>query len=669
MRTRWAAMLAATVAVGLTLASGAASATDPVPLSSGYVLDDAGVLSSSDAADGQSRLEELKSDTGVDLWVVYVDEFTNPSDSADWANETAQANGLGPTQYLMAVAVDSRQYYISGDSEGPVTFEQLASIEQEDVQPALADDDWAGAIDAAADGFTSAVNGTSSSGTSNGSGGWFFPLLLGIVVVGGIIYLLVWFARRRKRTSVGAGVDGTSSAEPPVSIEELQQQASSSLIETDDALKTSAQELGFARAQFGDEATESFEQTLAKAKQNLDDAFALKQQLDDEVPDAAADVRSWNTRIIELCDEANKALDAKAAEFDELRKLEQNAPDALVRVQKSRDAVVEAVDIAAAHLASLELLYAPQALATIADNPTQASTRIAFADEQIAAASAALTRGDGGEAAVGIRAAEEAVGQAALLEEAIEKLTADLAAAEQRSVALIAELESDMRTAATLPDSNGHVAAVIAATGQQIAAARASLGEGGKRPLVAMQSLEAANTEIDSVVQQVRDAAANAQRARAQVGEQILQAQAQVSATEDFITARRGAVGAEARTRLAEAGASLIRAQGLQNSDPEQALGHAQRANQLAAHAAQLAQNDVGAFQTRSVHRQGGGGNNMMGAMLGGIVINSLLGGGGRSSRGYGGMGRTGGGSRSRSRSTGSFGGGGTRGRRGGGRF
>ncbi|MEJ1156406.1 TPM domain-containing protein [Microbacterium marmarense] len=667
MRTRWAAMLAATVAVGLTLAAGAASATDPVPLSSGYVLDDAGVLSSGDAADGQSRLEELKSVTGVDLWVVYVDEFTNPSDSADWANETAQANGLGPTQYLMAVAVDTRQYYISGDSEGPVSFEQLATIEQEDVQPALADENWVGAIDAAADGFTSAVNGTGSSGTSDGSGGWFFPLLLGIVVVGGIIYLVVWFARRRKKASVPAGAGARSHVEPPVSIEELQQQAASSLIETDDAIKTSAQELGFARAQFGDDATESFEQTLAEAKQKLDDAFALKQQLDDEVPDAAADVRSWNARIIELCNGANEALDAKADEFDSLRKLEQNAPDALARVQKSRDAAVGALDAAAAHLASLQSRYAPEALATIADNPTQASTRIAFADEQIAAASAALTRGDGGEAAVGIRAAEEAIGQAALLEEAIEKLTADLAAAEQRSVALIAELESDMRTAATLPDSNGHVAAVIAATGQQIAAARASLGDSAKRPLVAMRSLEAANNEIDSVVQQVRDAAANAQRARAQVSEQILQAQAQVSAAEDFITARRGAVGAEARTRLAEAGASLVRAQGLHNSDPEQALGYAQRANQLAAHAAQLAQNDVGTFQTNSVHRQGGGGNNMMGAMLGGIVINSLLGGGARSSRGYGGMGRSRGGSRGRS--TGSFGGGGSRGRRGGGRF
>ena len=130
---------------------------------------------------------------------------------------------------------------------------------------------------------------------------------------------------------------------------------------------------------------------------------------------------------------------------------------------------------------------------------------------------------------------------------------------------------------------------------------------------------------------------------------------------------------------LAEAGASLVRAQQLQAADPQQAMQHAQRADQLAGAAIQYAQNDVSAFDGgglggmlgggSSYGRQGGGGG-MLGAVLGGIVINSMLGGGGGSSGGLGGMfggggGRSGGGMRS----PGSFGGGGTRARRGGGRF
>ena len=153
----------------------------------------------------------------------------------------------------------------------------------------------------------------------------------------------------------------------------------------------------------------------------------------------------------------------------------------------------------------------------------------------------------------------------------------------------------------------------------------------------------------------------------------------QVSAAEDYITARRGAVGADARTRLAEAGASLVHAQQLQGIDPQQALAYAQRANQLAAQAIQFAQQDVGSFERNQ--GGGGGGGNVAGAVLGGILINSLLGGGGGGrgrgggfggggfGGGFGGGGRPSGGRSGGGRSSGSFGGGGTRSRRGGGRF
>ena len=131
----------------------------------------------------------------------------------------------------------------------------------------------------------------------------------------------------------------------------------------------------------------------------------------------------------------------------------------------------------------------------------------------------------------------------------------------------------------------------------------------------------------------------------------------------------RPAVRREARTRLAEAGASLVQARQLQQTDPAAALPYAQRANDLAAQAIQYAQNDVGAFGSGAGGMFGGSGGsgsggNVMGAILGGIVINSLLGGGGRSSGGGGfggggfGGGGFGGGSRGGGMSPGSFGGG-----------
>lgn len=670
MRLRWAAALASAAVVAVTaIGGGSALATPPVTLGSGYVLDDADVLSSGEEAQAQNRLEQLKTDTGLDLWVVYVDQFTGPSSAEDWANQTADDNGLGVSQYLLAVATEGRQYYLSGSSDGPLSQEQIATIEQEQIQPALRQDDWLGAVDAAADGMTDAVGGGSGTpGTDAGASGWLTWLLV-IVVVGVGIVLLVVFLRRRRKGTVTAGPAGP----PQPSIEELERRASSLLVETDDAIKTSAQELGFAKAQFGDAATTEFEAALATAKQSLDEAFGLKQKLDDHIPDSEQDTRAWNERIIALCEASNALLDEKAAAFDELRKLEQNAPEALARVHDAKAKAEASLDQATSRLQRLQTAYAPEALATVVDNPEQARQRLAFADEQLTAAQAAIGAGDGGEAAVGIRAAEEAVGQATLLENAIYKLETDLAEGERNAAALVAELESDIAAASALPDADGRIAGVIASTRQQLDAARSRLTGTAKRPLAALQSLEAANTQIDTLVQGVRDAEAQAQRARQMVGQVMMQAQAQVSAAEDYITARRGAVGAQARTRLAEAGASLARAQALQASDPQQAMQQAQRADQLAGQAIQLAQNDVGAFDGGMGGMFGGGqqggGGGMLGAVLGGIVLNSVLGGGRSSGGGLGGMLGGGGGRSSGGMRPGSFGGGGTRARRGGGRF
>ena len=682
MRLRWPAAVVFAAAVAGTLIGGsAASATPPVSLGSEYVLDDADVLTPAEEAEAQARLEQLKTETGLDLWVVFVDDFTDPAAAEAWANQTAEDNGLGVSQYLLAVATEGRQYYLSADSGGPLSTEQIDAIEQERIQPALRQDDWLGAVDAAADGMTDAEGGGSGAAGATGGAGWLTWALVIVVVVVAIV-LLVVFLRRRRKPAAAPGPAGP----PQPSIEDLERRASSLLVETDDAIKTSTQELGFAKAQFGDAATTEFEAALATAKQSLDEAFELKQKLDDATPDSEQEARTWNERIIALCEASNSLLDEKAADFDELRKLEQNAPEALARVQEQRTQAAASVDAAAGRLQSLTAAYAPEALATVADNPEQARQRLAFADEQLAAAQTAIGAGDGGEAAVGIRAAEEAVGQAALLGTAIEKLATDLAEGERSATALVTELEADIAAASALPDADGRIAATVAATRQQLDAARAQLTGTAKRPLVALQSLEAANTQIDSLVQGVRDAAAQAERARQMVGQVIMQAQAQVSAAEDYITARRGAVGAEARTRLAEAGASLARAQALQAGDPQQAMQQAQRADQLAGQAIQLAQNDVGAFDGGMGGMFGGGqggrgqsGDGMLGAVLGGILLNSMLGGGGSSGGGIfgGGSGRSsgggmfGGGGRSSGGGfrPGSFGGGGTRARRGGGRF
>lgn len=641
--------------------SAAAWATDPVDLGSGRVVDQADALSSSEERAVDERLTALSSEAGVDLWVVYVDAFTSPSDAEGWANAVAERGGLGTTQYVLAIATEQRNFYLSGDTNGPVDGDTLGTIETRDILPELRAEDWGGAAFAAAGGLAAAVGG--SGGASDGSGVSGLTIVLGILAVGAVIAVIVVFVRRRRGGARPASVRGAA-AEP---IEQLARRSASALVAADDATRTSEQELGFATAQFGDDAAAAFAETLAQARRDLDEAFSLQQRLDDDQPDTEADVRAIHTRILELCAHADSELDARADEFDRLRDLEQNAPEALARIQQERNAAGAGLDGAVTSLERLRSAYAPEELATIDDNPEQARSHLTYADEQLASAQQSIAAGDGAAAAVSLRTAEGAVAQAAQLEASVEKVATDLATAERDAAALITDLEQDVAAAVGVPDPDGALAAVASATRQQIDAARAQLTGEHRRPQAALSALLGANSAIDAALAGARDAAQRAARARQTLDQQLQQARAQVSAAEDYIGTRRGAVGATARTRIAEARASLDRAETTAQIEPERALADATRATQLSGLAIDAARSDVGGFATGS---SGSSSNGMMGAMIGGMVLNSLLGGGssGRRSSGFGGSGFGGGLGGGFGGSRGGFGGG-SRGRSGGGGF
>lgn len=689
MRTPRAAHVLATLMIvfaGVLLAPLSANAVPPPSLGSSYVIDRADALTDSEEAAVQSRMVALRDQTGLDLWVVYVPEFTDPPAAADWANETANRNGLGADQYVLAIALsgDTFSYYLSGDAEdGELSAAQLGEIEQNRVQPALEAGDDAGAAIAAADGIRAAHTAAGGSEPAPppspaGSGG---PALGPIVLVGLLLLAiaigLVWFALRRRKQRATADA-------PTESVDDLARRAGSALVATDDAVKTSEQELGFARAQFGDEAAAPFTEVLTQAKADLDRAFSLQQQLDDDVPETPEQQRAAYAEIIRLCTNADEALDAKAAAFDDLRALEADAPAALTAARERYAAADAASTTAESDLARLRERFADDALEAVADNPGQARERLALALAQSRAAETALNEGRTGEAAVAIRAAQAAIAQAETLERAIATRGDDLAEAQQRAAALVAEIEGDLAAAARLPDPDGRVAAAATSARTQLYAARGALNGERPSPLRAVDTLQQANSTIDTVLDAVRDETERRQRAESQLDATLAQARAQVSATEDFISARRGAIGPTPRTRLAEAGAAVVQAQQSRSTDPVAALATAQRAAQLAAEAASLAQNEVGAFGGTAgfggnggFGGTGGGGGGMMGAILGGIAVDALLG-GGRRRGGFGGgglgsLGGLGGGfggsSGGRSRSGGGHGGfpGGGRSRAGGG--
>ena len=331
-------------------------------------------------------------------------------------------------------------------------------------------------------------------------------------------------------------------------------------MQADDAVKTSEEELGFAVASYGEEATADFRTALDGAKAKVAEAFSLQQRLDDAEPDTDEERRAWYGGIIRLAGEADALLDEQADRFDALRALERNAPAELQRVQAEAAAAAERVAPATQRLASLTAQYAASAVAPVADNPAQAEARLAFARQELDEATAAVAAGRANDAAVGIRAAEESVDQAVLLSDAVERLATDLATADQAVAAGVADLEHDVQTGRGLGDANA--AALAERVAADAAAIRATMTSTGRDPLVAHARIEQVNAEIDAAIAGARDAAVRQERAQAQLGRSLATARAQVQAAEDYLVARRGAVGAEARTRLAEAGRLLVEAEG-----------------------------------------------------------------------------------------------------------
>lgn len=688
-----AALLIASPMIGAAVAPSASAATvvvpseDPVTFGSSPIVDTVNALGNR-TSEVEDAINGLADDTGKQLFVAYVSTFTNPTDAQDWADQTANDNNLGNEDYLLAVAVDGRAYYFSVASDSSLTDEQISDITLNRIEPQLRDSDWAGAALAAVDALGGGSGGSGGSGSGSGAPDftgvlWIFVVLL---LVAGLIWFLVWRARR-KRTG-GAG--GQTEASEP--LPDLKRRAGGALVQTDDAIKTSEDELGFAIASYGEDAAAPFRAALDRAKQQLREAFTLQQQLDDAEPDTASQQREWYGRILELTGAANAALDDQAKAFDELRDLEKHAPAQLETITKEADAAQLRIAPARERLAALTAQYTSAALATVADNPDQAEDRLAFARTALGTAQGEIAAGNSGAAAVGIRGAEEAVDQAGTLIDAIDRLGSDLAQADSSIAASLADLGNDLAAAKALPPGSagsgaGTVAAAIAAVEAAVAEVQGRAGSPERNPIELLGRLEAANTQIDAALGSVREAQAAAQRTQAMLQQSLLSARSQVSAADDFIVARRGAVGAEARTRLAEASRLLSQAETTAAGDPAAALPIAQRANDLAAQALQSAQNDVNGFGGGSGGGYGGGSDGGfgggsggglfgggsggsgggLGAVLGGILIGQVLGGGG-SSGGFGG-GFGGGGSRGGGGgfSPGSFGGGATRGRRGGG--
>jgi len=620
-------LLAATLAVALTaaLAAPGASADEPMRLSN-RVTDHAAALSSSGRTEVQSAIAGLYNDHRIRLWVVYVDNFSGQGGDG-WGRSTARLSDLGDHDALLAVATGDRSYaFLVSDGLDNITAEQVAELRRNRIEPALGRGDWGEAAVAAATGLAGAAAGPPTP--------WATVLgMLAVVLIAVTALLAVvrWRRRRRRAATVAAAhrVDPTDTAAlarlPVYALDALSR---AKVVDVDNAVRTSTNELAVALEEFGETRTQPFRAAVDAARAALAHAFAVRQQLDDAIPETLDQQRELLTGVIVAAAEADRELENQHDAFDRLRDLLINAPsklDALTRQVVELTARQPGVQ---QRLTELRGQFAAGALASVVDNPDTAAERVAFADRNIDRARALLAHpvtGQQGELVDCVRAAESAVGQANALLNAVDSAAGDIGHAEATLPAAIADIEAGIaRADDQLGGHSAHAAALAAARTTAVQAVADARGTDD--PLGAFARVTHADAELDALLETVAEEQAAAERQARVLEQALFSAQARVRAASDYIDTRRGSVGPEARTRLAEARKRLETAESLRSSNPNQATTDAHAAAALAAQAQTRAQADSQTAQQAYLGRYGR--NDSTGAMLGGIIIGNVLGGG-----------------------------------------
>ncbi|OBH56641.1 TPM domain-containing protein [Mycobacterium sp. E2479] len=638
MRTaRLIAAIATILTVGLTgglLLAPSAGAQPPFRLAD-YVTDNAGALSDSGRSAVNAALNKLYTDRHIRLWVVYVDNFSGHP-AAGWAQRTMSSSDLGDYDALLAVGTVSHDYaFLVPSTIKSINANQVDKLRRNRIEPALHNGDWSGAAVAAA-------NGLDTSPSSWGRVA-MLAVLAGILIALAILLLAMHYRGRRRRAAALAAArrvdptDANALAEvPPQALDDLSREL---VVDVDNAIRTSANELDLAVTEFGEHRTQPFTQAVTNAKAALSQAFTIRQQLDDAIPETPAQRRDLLTRLIVSAARADRELESQTEAFDKLRDLVINAPTRLDSLTQQYVELTTRIAPAEQRLAALHKDFSAAALTSVSGNVTTAKERLVFADRNIGTARELAAQAVSGEQARlvdAVRAAESALGQARSLLDAIDHAAGDIAHAIDRLPSAMTDIQNDITRADELLQQTAklktaHTSDLVAARDAAIRAVESARAGASDDPLSEFAQLTKADAALNGLLATLAQEQAAAEQLNRSLEQAVFTAQSRVRAVSDYVDTRRGSIGPEARTRLAEAKRHLEAAQDKRSTLPSEAIAHANAASTLAATAQSLANDDVQRAQRAYMGR----GGSDMGAMLGGIIIGNVLSGGMRG--GFGG--------------------------------
>ncbi|WP_214465802.1 hypothetical protein [Microbacterium flavescens] len=426
---------------------------------------------------------------------------------------------------------------------------------------------------------------------------------------------------------------------------DLARRARSALVSADERIRVTTDELAFAEAELGAEPTRELRDALESVRTHMSEAFHLHQLNHDEIPDTPEELRTRNARIVQLCEWAEDLLDDRTSALAAPIERARRAPEIIAGVRADAERLRARLPQARETVQRLAARYSAEALAQVEANPAEAEQLIGFAEHSAGIAERRREAGQREQANLALEACTEAARRAATLIDAVETFEVEALRAESTLSAIVEDSRDDIVVALREPHSPAVSAAI-----SKLQDALASLPAAGvnTNPFSLLSRLREANAGLDEAIAKARERAARPIPAFEHVRHSIDDGDRQLAVARDVIAGHRGWIGADARTRLAEAeriridldrylGMSASAATTIDEDHREQAMAMSRRVAFLAGEALQLAQRDIDASRPQGGPDQWGGpqqqgwgggrrgGGDLMGGILGGLVIGSIL--------------------------------------------
>ena len=414
--------------------------------------------------------------------------------------------------------------------------------------------------------------------------------------------------------------------------EDLAFRARTAIVSADERIRTTEDELGFAVAEIGANSTLRLRDALVAVKKHLGEAFYLHQLNYDDIPDTVEELRTRNTRIVQLCEWAEQVLDT---ETEALRGQVERVRQAPAVLQAVRDDIerlrarLPEINEIVAHLSEQ---YTPAALGRLRFTTGETERLLDFATRSADVSERRRIAGQLEESNLAMETATETMRRASAMVDGVDRFEFEAIRAQATLADVIADSRNDLIVAARVPRTSE-----VTEAARRLETQLAAIGTAGVAtdPFAELAALSAANAALDAAV--ARERASRPVPSLDHVRHDVRAADHALSIADGLINGHRGWIGADARTRHAEAirYRSEIDSLIVSEETREQAQQLARRSAQLANEAVRLAQRDIDSSRPDgndwgfggkgNKNGNGGSGMSILGPVLGGFILGSII--------------------------------------------